>query len=161
MHADEMQGRDAWGTMFLNADTGLVSHTDLYRLSPHIGLGPKSIADIQKHLTPKPKKKTKRKRRVVAEENNDAPVFTSKNEAVIAYVNAYFPEYFDCADVDGILSANNGDIEQSLCQLMTLGEEKKTLVQKQNRKRKRNGVNVNQTNNRRKKTKKPPKYVIM
>ena len=56
---DELQGKGAWGKMFITAQTDLVAHTDLYRLTPYCGLCPKSIGDIEAYFNHKPKAKKK------------------------------------------------------------------------------------------------------
>ena len=148
--------------MFLqNPETGIVSHTDLYRLTPHIGLAPKSIEDIQIYFMPKePKSKNKRKRRVTVEDNSNATtVFTSKQEAVGAFINHLYPECFTKMEVAGSLDSNRGGIAKSLRELMGLGAERKKERTKQNRRRKRNEDEAGdiQTNKTRTRAKNPHK----
>ena len=52
LQTEEMQGKGAWAKMFLTPDTGIVAHTDLYRITPHIGFGPRSIKDIERYFKP-------------------------------------------------------------------------------------------------------------
>ena len=95
LQTDEHQGEGEWGKMFLHSTTGLVSHTDLYRVTPHAGLfGPKSVKDIQVYMTKEAqrgKKKTKYYKKPKLVE------YDSTKSAMFAYLKLHLPE-----DVAGV-----------------------------------------------------------
>ena len=87
--------------MFLNTDTDLVAQTDLYRVRPYCGFGPKSKKDIEDYFSYKPKsKRTPNDKRVT---------FVTEQQALWQYVHHHFPESLDPKDVDKIRQDNPDD----------------------------------------------------
>ena len=118
LQTDEMQGKGAWGKMFFGTQTDLVGHTDLYRLTPYAGLCPKNIQDIEGYFNHRPKTKGKTKGR----KENDAPLltFTSKKDAVFAYLKHHFPGCILESDVETMLHAHEGKVGVAIKHLIPL-----------------------------------------
>ena len=125
-----MQGKDAWSDMFLTPDTGLVSHTDLYRLTPYCGLCPKSIEDIANYFNYKPKP-NKNKKSKNNNHNKPRVVFTSKQDAVLAYVSHFYPGCVAIGDVIKSLDANGHNVGSCLLEMIALGQQNTQLFKEQ------------------------------
>ena len=133
LQTDEMMGEGAWGSMFLNTDTDLVAQTDLYRVRPYCGFGPKSKKDIEDYFSYKPKsKRTPKDKRVT---------FATEQQALWAYVHHHFPESLKSKDVDKIREDNPDDsFGACLQKAIELGETNLQLMKaaaKEKRKRKK------------------------
>lgn len=157
LQTEEMQGKGSWGEMFLSPDTGLVAHTDLYRVTPNIGLCPKSIVDIQKYFN-KPERKSKKKSKQRVQPTQT--VFSSIIDAVCAFATNFYPECINRTDVTASLGENAQDVGKSVSDLMALGQERKKELQQQRRKRKRDGSGEGASANttKKKRTKNPRRY---
>ena len=121
LQTDEMMGEGAWASMFLNTDTDLVAQTDLYRVRPYSGFGPKSKKDIEDYFSYKPKsKRTPNDKRIT---------FATEQQALWEYVHHHFPESLEPKDVDKIRQDNPDDnFGAYLQKVIKLGETNLQLM---------------------------------
>ena len=111
--------------MFITAQTDLVAHTDLYRLTPYCGLCPKSIGDIEAYFNHKPKAKKKAKRQ--KEDDDPLLIFTNKQDAIFTYLDHHFPGCVLESDVATMLRTHDGKVGVSIRHLIPLCEHNKKL----------------------------------
>ena len=114
LQTDEMMGEGAWSTLFLNKDTDLVAHTDLYRVRPQCGFVPKSKNDIEDYFSYKPKSKRK--------SDDKRVTFETEREALWQFLHLHYPESLRSTDVDKIIQENDGSFSDWLRQAIALGE---------------------------------------
>ena len=164
LQTDEHEGEGAWSKRFLSEDTGLVAHTDLYRLTPYAGFVPKTVKDIQVYMTKerdrsKKKKKTDQEDVVLIE-------YGSPQAALWAYVQHHYPDtgFGMSNDIVGtVLATHNDDVARTLRELIDKAEANMIVHKQQvkaNRKRKRKGGEPNvQPNNMPSKRRKARRWV--
>ena len=143
LQTDEMMGEGAWATLFLNKDTDLVAHTDLYRVRPHCGYVPRSKKDIEDYFSYKPKSKRK--------PDDKRVTFETEREALWQFVHLHYPESLRTTDVDKIIQENSvGSFSDCLQQAIALGETNLQAM-KASAKRKRSSEKGTSTPKKRKK----------
>lgn len=137
LQTDEHEGEGAWQNRFLGEDTGLVSHTDLYRVTPHADLfGPKSVDDIEVYMT-KESQRGKQKKKRKFESEPEKIQYDSPQSAMFAYLKVQFPDALELTSVmvNQHLLKHNSKVGPALEELIET--IKKNMIQHKHQNRKK------------------------